>query len=194
VKSITLGACFICRAFAMASVFLCLILSSPPVLSSEYSARVSHVDIDADTEQFNLNVDVEYRLSPIAKQALQKGIALTWLIAIKLQEQGRLWNTTIEEGEINYTIKNHALLDLYSVKSNGVNDMFSTLSAALNSISKIRQIPIISKDLIEPDETYQLAIKVIFDREALPVPLRPISYFDSQWALSSEWTRWPLPK
>ncbi|MCK5122068.1 MAG: DUF4390 domain-containing protein, partial [Methylococcales bacterium] len=39
---------------------------------------------------------------------------------------------------------------------------------------------------------YYVAIKVEFSREALPVPLRPLSYFDSQWALSSDWALWPL--
>lgn len=170
------------------------LLYATPALSSEYSAIVSQVDIDTRTQHINLNFDIEFRLSPMAKEALQKGIALTWVVSIKLQKQSWLWNTTVEEGEIKYIIKNHALLNLYSVSSQGVSDMFSTLTAALNAISKNRNIPIISKDLIQADEHYQLMIKVIFDREALPIPLRPISYFDSQWALSSQWTTWPLPK
>jgi hypothetical protein len=38
------------------------------------------------------------------------------------------------------------------------------------------------------------AVKVNFDRDALPLPLRPIAYIDPQWYLSSDWTLWPLKK
>ena len=176
-------------------ISLFVILFSPPVLSGDYSAIVSSVDIEmGDQQYYYLNTNIEYRLSPTAKEALQKGIALTWVVAIKLKQESWLWDTTVEEGSITYTIKNHGLLNLYSVESNGVSDMFSTLTAALNAISKIRKIPIIKKELIQANEKYQLVIKVTFDREALPVPLRPISYFDPQWALSSQWTTWPLQR
>ncbi|MEY3760764.1 MAG: hypothetical protein RIR39_2255, partial [Pseudomonadota bacterium] len=37
-------------------------------------------------------------------------------------------------------------------------------------------------------------VKVSFDRDALPLPLRPIAYIDPQWYLSSDWTLWPLKK
>ena len=39
-----------------------------------------------------------------------------------------------------------------------------------------------------------MLIRVGFEREALPIPLRPTSYFDPQWALSSRWTLWQLQK
>ena len=41
---------------------------------------------------------------------------------------------------------------------------------------------------------YVVAIKVSFDRDALPLPLRPLAYINPQWYLSSEWTLWPLKK
>jgi hypothetical protein len=36
------------------------------------------------------------------------------------------------------------------------------------------------------------AIKVVFDRNALPLPLRPVAYLNQQWYLSSDWSLWPL--
>jgi hypothetical protein len=49
-------------------------------------------------------------------------------------------------------------------------------------------------DLLQPGQRYKLAIKCQFDREALPVPLRPFAYLDSQWFLSSDWYLWPIQK
>lgn len=167
-----------------------------PAQSEDYSAIVSHVIVENkhDNPWIKLNVDIDFKLSPIAKEALQKGIVLTWKILIKIEQEGGLWNTTLEEKQINYKLKNHDLLNLYSVNRGGIIDMFSTLNASLNAMSKIRDFAIINKQIIQPNEKYQVAVKVLFDREALPIPLRPISYFDSQWALSSQWTLWQLQK
>lgn len=162
---------------------------SYPVLSSEFSAVVSNINIVTDPidNRVRLNADIDFNLSPTAKEALQKGIVLTWVVLIKIEEKGRLWNTTIEKREINYKIKNHALLNLYSVDKDGAIDMFSTLNASINALSKIRDLLIIDKQNLMPNTDFQVALKVLFDREALPIPLRPISYFDPQWALSSGW-------
>ena len=93
-----------------------------------------------------------------------------------------------------YQIQNHALLNLYSIKrlSTGERSLFSSLAGALNFISKIRNKVVIDKQLIQAGKSYYLAMKVKFKRELLPVPLRPFSYFDSQWALSSQWILWPF--
>lgn len=165
-----------------------------PVQSEDYSTVIKNVEFEVETDSpwVELNAELDFRLSPIAKEALQKGIVLTWVILIRVEEKGLLWNTTLEEKKINYKIKNHELLNLYSVDKDSVIDMFSTLNALLNAISKIRHLAIIKKHEVQKNKKHQVAIKVLFDREALPIPLRPISYFDSQWALSSQWTLWSL--
>ena len=72
--------------------------------------------------------------------------------------------------------------------------MFSTLAGALDFMSKVRRLSLIDKKRIELDQDYSIAVKVMFEHEALPVPIRPFSYFDSQWMLSSRWILWPLQK
>jgi hypothetical protein len=176
--------------------FLLLIVSfflfSQHLYAEDFSALISNVKVKQKEDKYILNANIDYRLSPIAKEALQKGIALTWTVIIKVQQEGRLWDPTIKEIELSYRIRNHALLNLYSVKKAAETHMFSTLTAAMNSISKIRKIFVIDKQLLQYDENYHLSMKVKFNREALPVPLRPMSYFGSQWALSSEWSIWQL--
>ncbi len=184
------------KIFRVLGLLVGFVLTIDPVLSKEFSAVVSHINIDtkSDNPWLELNADIDFRLSPMAKEALQKGIALSWTVLIKVEQEGWIWNTTVEQRKLKYTIKNHALLNLYSVNDNGEEDRFSTLKASLNSISKIRNLAIIKKKHIKKNKKYQVLLKVGFEREALPIPLRPISYFDPQWALSSRWTLWQLQK
>ncbi len=176
------------------ALLLILGLFPPITYASEFAAIVKNVDTDVENAWYELNADIEYKLSPTAKKALQKGIPLTWIVLINLEQKGILWNTTLKRIKINFQIQNHALLNLYSVKTNNQepNNLFSTLTAAMNSISIIRKLPLIESNAIQPDENYFLSIKIFFNREALPIPLRPMSYFNPQWALSSQWSQWQL--
>ncbi len=178
------------------SLFLILFfsLSTHKVSAENFYASINNVTIYLQDQHYQLNADINYNLSPTAKEALQKGIPLSWLIQIKIQHPGDFWHTTLKELSISYQIQNHALLNLYSVKKSDdpSKHMFSSLTAALNFMSKLRSVNLIDKQLLKKDTKYHAAIKTLFIREALPTPLRPMSYFNSQWALSSPWSLWQL--
>jgi hypothetical protein len=80
-----------------------------------------------------------------------------------------------------------------SMKGDSYN--FSTLSAALDLMASLRNFPVIDKSAIAAETSYYyIEIKADFERDALPLPLRPIAYTNTQWYLSSDWTVWPLKK
>ena len=144
-----------------------------------------------------LSADIVYQLSDKAKDALQNGVPLYWDIHIRmLQHRDMLWNKTLADLVIRYRIQYHALLNMYRVRNEGNGEVynFSTLSAALDLMSAVRDFRVLEKAKLDPEKQYLCAVKVSFDREALPLPLRPIAYVDPQWYLSSEWTLWPLKK
>jgi hypothetical protein len=171
-----------------------LFLFSEFVHAEGFSAIVKNVKVKKKEDEYRLNATIDFKLSPLAKEALQKGIALSWIVTIKVQKEGVLWDSTITVIELSYQIRNHALLNLYSVKKASESHMFSTLTAALKSMSKIRKLVVIDAQSLQIDERYHMTIKVQFNREELPVPLRPMSYFNPQWMLSSDWSVWQLQK
>jgi len=91
-------------------------------------------------------------------------------------------------------MQNHALLNLYSVEQAELSskNMFSSLTAALNYMSTLRNFHLIDQRLLQSGMKYLVAIRIQFNRKTLPTPLRPMSYFNPQWALSSPWTLWQL--
>ncbi len=175
-------------------LIMSLFLFSEFVHAEGFSAIVKNVKVKKKEDEYRLNATIDFKLSPIAKEALQKGIALSWIVTIKVQKEGVLWDSTIRVIELSYQIRNHALLNLYSVKKASESHMFSTLTAALKSMSKIRKLVVIDAQSLQIDERYHMTIKVQFNREELPVPLRPMSYFNPQWMLSSDWSVWQLQK
>jgi hypothetical protein len=181
-------------AFLYGVLFCLLPLSG---YADEFSAEVKQAEITLQGDSYVLSADIIYQLSEKALEALQNGVPLFWDIKVKiLQHRNVLWDHSLIDSAIRYRIQYHALLNMYRVsnETNGDVHNFSTLTAALDSMSAIRDFPLIENAKLAPEKQYQYAIKVNFDREALPLPLRPIAYTDPQWYLSSDWTLWPLRK
>ena len=165
--------------------------------ADEFAAEVKQAKITLQSNSYVLSADIVYQLSEKAKEALQNGVPLFWNIQVKmLQHRNVLWDKTLVDTAIRYRIQYHALLNMYRVRNEGNGEVynFSTLSAALDLMSAVRNFRVIERAELAPEKQYLCAVKVNFDREALPLPLRPIAYIDPQWYLSSDWTLWPLKK
>jgi len=165
--------------------------------AGEFAAAVKQVEIKLKGGNYVLSADIVYHLSKKANEALKNGVPLFWELQVKLlQHRDVFWDKTLADTAIRYRIQYHALLNMYRVRNEGNGEVynFSTLSAALDLMSAVRDFPVIEKSGLVPEKQYLCAVKVNFDREALPLPLRPIAYIDPQWYLSSDWTLWPLKK
>ncbi|MDP2904370.1 MAG: DUF4390 domain-containing protein [Methylovulum sp.] len=178
---------------------LCLLAwLSPMVAQAEnYSAEVKTANMTRQGDRYALSADIIYRLSPKALEALQNGVPLFWIVRIKTQQaRNFFWNKTLAETSLRYRLQYHALLNMYRVRNEGTDDMhnFSTLAGALDSMSTLRDLPLINENAVALDHELTVELKIVFDRDALPLPLRPVAYMNRQWYLSSDWTVWHLKK
>jgi len=174
-----------------------LLLWPASVHADEFSVSIKKAELILRENSYVLSADINYQLSNSAKDALQNGIPLFWTVLVKVQQhRDYFWNKKLLDKEIRYRIQYHALLNMYRVRdeSSDAVDNFSTLSAALHAMSTIRNIPIMDKADIASDTDYSVGVKVRFERDALPLPLRPIAYINPQWYLSSDWYLWSLKK
>ena len=144
---------------------------------------------------YYLNARVEYRLSSAAREALSSGLPLTIEIQIELLRQRRL----LPDGDVAqlsqiYELSYHALSDRYVVVNinSGEQTTFATLFSALNFLGRITELPIIDAALLEEGKRYAVRIRAALNTIELPGPLRLLTFWRSDWALTSEWYRWPL--
>lgn len=180
------------------SVGLIICLSLWPFFSAAadtYAAIIRQADLIETGDNLQIQARIDYRLSPTAKEALHKGVPLNWIIDLNIRKTGRIWDSTVYSRERPYRIQYHALLNQYEVVTpNNEGEMFLTLNAALKFMSNLRDDTRLGADALQTGQDYYLAVKCRFNRETLPVPLRPFAYLDTQWYLSSDWTLWPIQK
>ena len=181
------------------SLVYCFFVWLLPVscFASISSVEVKNAEITLQGDSYVLSADIDYQLSARAKEALQNGIPLFWVLQVKLQQhRDYFWDKTLVNRSIRYRIQYHALLNMYRVRIENGGEVynFSTLSAALNMMSAVRNLRIIDKAGIVPGKRYFAGIQVKLDRDSLPLPLRPVAYTNPQWYLSSDWYVWSLTK
>ena len=162
-----------------------------------HAVTVKKAELQLKNDGYLVFAEIAYQLSDKALEALQNGIPLFWDVQIRVKKRrDYLWNKTIAEKALRYRVQYHALLNMYRIRNeiSGELTNFSTLSAALAMMSSIHDIRLMDKTELDPEGRYVAGIRVKFDRESLPLPLRPSAYLNPQWNLSSDWYLWSLTK
>lgn len=160
-----------------------------------YASHINYADARLQDGYYLVSAGIDYTLSPKATEALKNGVPLHWAINLRVQRERLFWwNEAIVEKNLRFRIQYQALLNTYRVHNEDTEESedFSTLSAAMDALSTIRHIPLMTQSDRIPGERYVAGIRVMFDRELLPLPLRPLSYINPQWYLSSSWYVWNL--
>ena len=170
-----------------------LLFSINNSLANNFASVIKSVYIDNKDNNNSLVANIDYPLSEKAKEALQNGVPLFWNVYIKIHRpRNILWQKTLLETTLHYRLQYHALLNIYRVinENSGAINNFSTLSAALDLMSNFRDARLLNQIDFDKEKQLVIEFKVEFDRNALPIPLRPIAFLNQQWYLSSDWTAW----
>ncbi len=174
-----------------------LLFATPTLNAGPFNAQIIAASLEPENQGYLLNADVKFKLSPTAIEAIEHSISLFWIIRLKLyRPQVFFWDKKILDYSIRYRLRFHALLNMYQIENmtSGEIRRFFSLPVALNAMGKIRDVKVTEAYETDQFEMLLATLQVQFDREALPLPLRPVAYFDSHWDLSSQILEWLVQK
>ena len=144
---------------------------------------------------YYLTARFRLRLKPHMVEALHAGIPLTFSVSVEVYRlRDYLWDAQVAVLEQRYRLSYQALIEQYELKNlnSGVENDFPNLIAASDVLGTIVDLPILDRNLLDPDDEYRGRLQVRLDREELPLPLRLQSYFYSDWTLASDWYSRPI--
>ncbi len=178
------------------AALLCLFTFSIfPVSGYAEGFKILAAETKLKNHVYHLEANMDLQFSDDALDALRSGVPLIVLVNIEVnKDRSWWWDKTIAELEQGYLLLYHALSEKYIIHNlnSGAQQNFISLSAALHSLSNIRDFPLIDKNLLDEDDDYYVQMRIYLDIESLPAPMRPIAYISSQWQLESDWFSWPL--
>ena len=153
--------------------------------------RIKQAQLSLVDNKARLSINLDFQLSPDAEEALHSGIALYWDVSIALRQKQGLWHKTLYARTYRYSLTYYTLLNNFRVKDEYKKTFrrFSTLHEALVFMQHI-QTDGMALQGYDKKQCITSVLKITFDREMLPAPLRPVAYFDEQWDLSTKERQW----
>jgi hypothetical protein len=176
--------------FALA---IALLLFALPLLADDFEVVDVQTRLDGDTYVLDARIDFDF--SDRALEALDNGVPLTLEVHIQVRPTNDwIWEASLVDQRLRYRVRYKPLSESYLVAQlpGETGRTFVTRDAAVAALGDIRGLQLLGKERLDPEQDYEVHLRVSLDIEELPLPLRPMAYLYPSWKQSSKWTKWPL--
>ncbi len=177
-------------ARGLAWVVLVAILSLAGLAHAD-TIPVRSAELRLDDDAYVLNAEFELALNPTLEEALEKGVALNFVLEFELGRPRWYW---LDEKTLSfatqYRVSYNALTRQYRVASGLLGQTFDSLDEVQRFLSRVTARPVASRDQLASGTRYEAAIRLRLDVSALPKPFQLNALASREWSLQSEWYRW----
>ncbi|EGV33689.1 hypothetical protein ThidrDRAFT_0378 [Thiorhodococcus drewsii AZ1] len=178
-------------------IALCLAvaLASPILAEDDFDVRQAQIRLVDGV--YRLSAQIDFNLSDNALEALGNGVPLTIVTHIQVRRtEAWMWEDSLLDLQIRNAIRYKPLSENYEVYRlpGSTGRSFVTREAAIRALGELNDLQLVDQKDLDPDEDYEVQLKVFLDIEQLPLPLRPLAYLMPSWKLASGWTKWPITR
>ncbi len=144
---------------------------------------------------YHLDARLDVALAPQVVEALDSGVPLTFELRIEVEQKRTwLWDRSVASLLQRFQLRYHALSQRYLLVNlnSGESRSFTARDSALAALGRIQALPLIDRDLLSEDGTYEVWLQARLDLDDLPRLLRTVAYLSPEWRLVSEWEIWRI--
>lgn len=142
---------------------------------------------------YELEADFEISLTSTLEDALNKGVALYFLLEFELIRPRWYWfNERIADTQLQYRLSYNALTRQYRIGVGSFYQNFVSLSGALEFMSRVRRRGELETGSIRKDAAYTAALRLRLDTSQLPKPFQLSALGSREWNVGSDWYRWTV--
>ena len=172
--------------------FILICMLSLPIIAMADGIQVKQARLESIEETQVLNADFETHLSPILEEALNKGVALHFIMELELFRMRWYWfDQKVLTIQQEYKLSYHALTRQYRLTIGSLYQNFSDLGSAMRILSRVRNLSVIENaSLIKKSDKYEAALRLRLDVSQLPKPFQVNALTSKDWHLESDWYRW----
>lgn len=163
--------------------------------TSDPGIFIQRAQIHTRENQQVVTADIEYRFPPVALQALDEGIPLTFRVKLRIERiKSWGWTEVLAQDERTIQLRYEPLAKSFQVSDlgSGAALHYSSLATALDTLSHLRGWSISPLPLSDDNEQREASLRFEFDVESLPLPLRLVAYLSPDWTMETPPYRWPL--
>lgn len=177
-----------CKRFSLLLVAALLWSTGPAWAAGIAVERAELVQAD---EAYQLDADFSVEFGPEIEEAVNKGVALHFLIEFVLMEPRSYWfDEEIASASQAVRLSYHALSRQYLLNMGSHQTTFSTLPEALKALGHQQDWPVVEKSQLKKGVPYYAMLRMRLDHSRLPKPLQVGAIGSDKWNLISDRYRW----
>ena len=175
---------------------VCLLACSSLVRAD--SIFVQSVDLTSNGGEYYLSASFNIGLTPTAKEALNRGIPLYFLVEFEVIYPRwytlYFWNKQVVDMQQIYRLSYNALTRQYGLSYGVLHQTFYTLEDALSVLGGINDQPVFDESVLDDNRVYEAQLRMRLDTSRLPKPLQIDALGSNDWDVSSSWFRWTIKR
>lgn len=177
-----------CKKFSLAFLVV-LLLAAHVALAA--GITVEHAELSPTDEAYQLSADFNIDFSADVEEAINKGVALNFLVEFALMEPRNYWfDEEVTSASQVIRLSYHALSRQYLINVGSHQTAFATLQEAVRELGSLQDWPVVEKSMLKKGVPYYAMLRMRLDHNRLPKPLQVSALGSEKWNLISERYRW----
>ncbi len=173
----------------IAAVVIALALPVPAARADVVPVKSAELRIDEG--EVLLSAEFDLALTPTLEEALQKGIALHFVVEFDLTRARWYWlDEKVAEWSVTYRVSYSPLTRQYRVASGPLGQTFESLDDVERFIGRVSSRPVARAEMLTKGARYEAALRIRLDVTQLPKPFQVNALALREWQLASDWHRW----
>jgi hypothetical protein len=165
-----------------------LALATAPLRAEEIEIR--NASLRNGEESLLLSADFDFELRPRLAEWVTNGVPLHFVVEFELKRIRWWWfDERIVTRRLQTRLSYHALSRSYRLSTGLLQQNYASLEEALNVLRRVRGWPAAERSVVQPDATYQAAVRMRLDSSQLPRPFQLSALTSRELTLESAWLR-----
>lgn len=144
-----------------------------------------------DSANVSLTTNFMVNLTAALKEAVERGIPLTFSIDFSLIQPRWYWfNRQVLTWHQERRLSYNPLTRVYRYSIGGLYLNFSSLDEALQALETVKAVPVPSQMSLGKGEPYQARLHIELDTSHLPKPFQLDALYSGDWTLTSPHREW----
>lgn len=177
------------RALLAAAALALAAWTAPSVASDRIVVSGAELQLAADADGgVVLNAQFDFELPPVLEDAVNRGIALYFVIEFELYRERWYWfDRRIASQSLTYRLTYSPLTRQYRLARDALAQPFDSLAEAMATLRRVRNWKVLERGVVKPDEDYRAQVRMRLDTSQLPRPFQVNALTQRDWTLASDW-------
>jgi hypothetical protein len=177
------------RALIATGLAALLVLGAPAAASDRITVAGAELRLLNEGENgVVLNAQFDFELPAVLDEAVNRGIALYFVVEFELFRERWYWfDRRLAAESLTYRLTYSPLTRQYRLARGALAQPFESLGEALATLKRLRNWKVLDRGVLKSDEAYRAQVRMRLDTAQLPRPFQISALTQPDWTLASDW-------